>query len=352
MRKAATIRDIVAARKHIREFAGQLSQRCGKDARFLEKDILRAKKGNHISLNEYEWTGYYDLTEEQKATVSTLWSRSEYRKTFTDRRYICILMNKYIFSKVFSDFYGRRCLMTRDVTPALLRELSGEKGKVVLKPNCKGQGKGVRVLPTATEEEFSSALEQIGKVENGVVEEYIIQHPDIARLNPGAVSIVRFYSVVSPESSYLFAPVFTAATNKDISNGCQDALTAMVDIRTGEVITDAVDQNNMTDYAVHPVTGVPFKGLKLPFWQETIHMMRKAVPLAAKISNIGWDVAITENGPLIIEANTIPGFNTAQYRGFAWVTEGYSYQPLFDEGMKGVPFADQGRYEKVVLKLS
>ena len=339
MRKTAyTIKDIYAARKHIREFSRELSARCGKDAGVIEKDILRAKKVNHISLNEYEWTGYHDLSEEQKATVSTLWTRAEYRKTFTDRRYICILMNKYIFSKVFSDFYGRRCAMTREVDPEKLRELAGDKGKVVL-------------LPTATEEEFNSALEQIARVENGVVEEYIIQHPDIARLNPEAVSIVRFYSVVSPEASYLFAPVFTAATNKDISNGCQDALTAMIDIRTGEVISDAVDQNNLVDYAEHPVTGVPFKGLKMPFWQETIDMMRKAVPLASKISNIGWDVAITEDGPLIIEANTIPGFNTAQYRGFAWVTDGFGYQPLFDEGMKGIPFDGRGHYDRVVIKL-
>ena len=352
MRKTAhTIKDIYAARKHIREFSRELSARCGKAPGSIEKDILRAKKVNHISLNEYEWTGYYDLSEAQKATVSTLWTRAEYRKTFTDRRYICILMNKYIFSKVFSDFYGRGCAMTRDVTPEKLRELAGDKGKVVLKPNCKGQGKGVRVLSTATEEEFSAALEQIGKVENGIVDEYIVQHPDIARLNPDAVSIVRFYSVTGPEASYLFAPVFTAATNKDISNGCQDALTAMIDIRTGQVISDAVDQNNISDYPVHPVTGVPFKGLKLPFWQETIDMMRKAVPLADKISNIGWDVAITEEGPLIIEANTIPGFNTAQYRGYAWVTEGWGYQPLFDEGLKGTPLPQDGRYDRVLIKV-
>ena len=177
---------------------------------------------------------------------------------------------------------------------------------MVLKPSCKGQGKGVRVLPTATEEEFNSALEQIARVENGVVEEYIIQHPDIARLNPEAVSIVRFYSVVSPEASYLFAPVFTAATNKDISNGCQDALTAMIDIRTGEVISDAVDQNNLVDYAEHPVTGVPFKGLKMPFWQETIDMMRKAVPVAPKTSTSAWEVAITEDGPLISRPTPFP----------------------------------------------
>lgn len=46
------------------------------------------------------------------------------------------------------------------------------------------------------------------------------------------MSIVRFYTVTAPSGTYLFAPVLTAAIEKDISNGCQDALTAMIDIRT------------------------------------------------------------------------------------------------------------------------
>ena len=127
--------------------------------------------------------------------------------------------------------------------------------------------------------------------------------------------------------------MLTTAIEKDISNGCQDALTAMIDIRTGVVLTDAVDQNNFIDYHTHPVTGVPFPGLQLPFWAETIDMMRRAVPLASKISNIGWDVTMT-----------------AQYRSYAWVTDGYGYQPLFDE-LNGRPFVNNDHYARVLLKL-
>lgn len=351
MEQAYDIRKIISSRKHIKNFAAEYAGKCGKSPALIEKDIIKAKKLNHISFGEYEWTGYSDLTEAQKRSVSTLWTRAQFRKTFTDRRYISILMNKYIFSKVFSDFYGRKCLMTQDVTPERLREMAGESGKVVFKPNCKGQGKGIRVLPVGSEEEICAAAEFIQGADNGIVEEYICQHEDLARLNPGAVSIVRFYSVCPPSGSWLFAPVLTAAINKEISNGCQDALTAMIDIRTGTVITDAVDQNNIVEYTAHPVTGAAFKGLQIPFWEETVQMMRRAVPLASKISNIGWDVAITESGPLIIEANTIPGFNSAQYRGFGWITEGYGYQPLFDEALNGKVFSDDGRYERVVLKL-
>ena len=274
----------------------------------------------------------------------------EFRKKFTDRRYIGMLMNKYIFSKVFDEFYGRKCVQASDVTEDVLKELAEGTGKVVYKPNCKGMGKGVRVLPVTCAEDIKDALDHIRNGGNGIIEEYICQDNVLSELNPSAVSVVRFYSVTSPYGTHLFAPVLTSALHKYIANGCQDALTAVVDIRTGKVLTDAVDQNKMEEYTVHPMTGVAFKGLQLNHWDKTLEMLKRAVPLGKKISNIGWDVAITKDGPVLIEANTIPGFNTAQYAGYGWITDGYGYQPLFD-AVNDIPFVDDGRYERVVMRL-
>lgn len=351
MKESTGLAGFIAGRKYIREFARTYAEKCGKDSRWIERDIIKAKRLNHISLGEYEWMAYDGMTEEQKQTVSTLWTRAEFRKNLTDRRYKCILSNKYIFSKVFGDFYGRRCYLAQDVTEERLEAMSGREGRVIAKPNCKGQGEGIEVLPTATAAERKAAMEFISRAENYIVEEYITQHETLAELNPGAVSIIRFYSVSSPAGNYVFAPVLTTAIEKSVSNGCQDALTAMIDIRSGQVITDAVDQNQFVEYAAHPVTGVKFKGLQIPYWQECLALMRKALPLASRIANIGWDVAVTPEGPLLIEANTIPGFNTAQYRGYAWVTDGWGYQPLFDEGLKGTPLPGDGRYDRVLMKV-
>ena len=116
MEQKRTLSSWISARRYIRDFAADYAARHGENAAEIEKDILQAKKRSHISLNEYEWVGYHDRTEAQKRTMSTLWTRAEFRKNFTDRRYIAILMNKYIFSKVFSDFYGRRCVQA-PVTP-------------------------------------------------------------------------------------------------------------------------------------------------------------------------------------------------------------------------------------------
>lgn len=345
------LKRMLTSRKYIREFAEDYAKRYGKDAKDVERDIIQAKKLNHISFGEYEWTGHYELGPGQKKTVSTLWTRMEFRKKFTDRRYIGMLMNKFIFSKVFAEFFGRQCLQACEADAGALRRLGKDTGYVVYKPNCKGMGEGIRVFPVTTGEEAEEALACIRSAGNGIVEEYICQDAVLNELNPKAVNVVRFYSVCSPEGSYLFAPILTVAHKNDISNGCQDALTALVDIRTGKVLTDAVDQNEMTEYQAHPVTGAVFQGVQLNYWKETIAMMRRAVPLAGRISNVGWDVTMTENGPVLIEANTIPGFTTAQYSGYGWVTEGYGYQPLFD-AVHGIGFQDDGRYEKVILKLS
>ena len=92
------LKRMFTSRKYIREFAADYAGRHGKDAKDVERDIIEAKRRNHISFGEYEWTGHYDLGPEQKKTISTLWTRMEFRKKFTDRRYIGMLMNKYIFS--------------------------------------------------------------------------------------------------------------------------------------------------------------------------------------------------------------------------------------------------------------
>ncbi|MCI8667721.1 MAG: hypothetical protein HFG82_13830 [Dorea sp.] len=350
MGQLGEFRRMITSRKYIWEFAKDYAGRYGKNPKEIEQDILQAKKLNHISFGEYEWTGHCELTPEQKKTVSTLWTRMEFRKMYTDRRYIGMLMNKYIFSKVFAEFYGRKCAQASDIDEELLKKMADGSGQVVYKPNCKGMGKGIRILKVTTKEELGEALEGIRSGGNGIVEEYICQDEVLSELYPKAVSVVRFYSVCSPKGSFLFAPVLTVAHQNEISNGCQDALTSMVDIRTGEVLTQAVDQNEMVEYKTHPVTGKAFKGVMLPFWKETIGMMRRVVPLASKISNIGWDVAITRDGPILVEANTIPGFTTAQYSGFGKITNGYGYQPLFD-AVHDIGFEDDGRYEKVVIKL-
>ena len=60
-------------------------------------------------------------------------------------------------------------------------------------------------------------------------------------------------------------------------------------------------------YEVHPQSGTDIVGFKVPFIKEAFKMVVKASAVTPEMKYIGWDVAVTEDGPVIVEGNNIPG---------------------------------------------
>lgn len=78
--------------------------------------------------------------------------------------------------------------------------------------------------------------------------------------------------------------------------------------KKGELPTDIVN--------VHPDTGKSIGGLVVPGWRECIALTCKAHDLVdAEVPVIGWDVAVLDDGPILIEANRLPCGNLAQMPG-------------------------------------
>ena len=65
-------------------------------------------------------------------------------------------------------------------------------------------------------------------------------------------------------------------------------------------------------YEIHPITGANLIGIKLPFWLETKKMLESAAKEVPQVKYVGWNVAITPFGPIIIEGNTTPGYRYYQ----------------------------------------
>ena len=107
----------------------------------------------------------------------------------------------------------------------VLKELAEGTGKVVYKPNCKGMGKGVRVLPVTCAEDIKDALDHIRNGGNGIIEEYICQDNVLSELNPSAVSVVAILfgnvSILNP-SVCAGADFGTAQRYRQWLPGCAD----------------------------------------------------------------------------------------------------------------------------------
>ena len=88
-----------------------------------------------------------------------------------------------------------------------------------------------------------------------------------------------------------------------IDNNC---MFSPVDPETGKIKypAHAGDTPLGIIYTEHPNTGVTIQGYQLPYVKEAIEMVFEAAELVPQVRYVGWDVAVTPNGPIIIEGNT------------------------------------------------
>lgn len=90
-------------------------------------------------------------------------------------------------------------------------------------------------------------------------------------------------------------------------------LSCNLDPENGEILT--VRSKNCVetvDHSEHPETGARLLGEKLPLWDEVMDLVQRCAPIFHPVRYQSMDVAITENGPVLIEINSGGGFDLPQ----------------------------------------
>jgi hypothetical protein len=107
----------------------------------------------------------------------------------------------------------------------------------------------------------------------------------------------------------LFAMIKVLASESltdNFSMGTSGNLIAFGDAQTG-VLKGAIGAHpsgcGMVRVESHPGTGIPFDGFVLPHWHEALKLVRRAQRCFPQLRSLGWDVALTAEGPRIVEAN-------------------------------------------------
>lgn len=141
-----------------------------------------------------------------------------------------------------------------------------------------------------------------------IVEEPIKQHPEVSKLSASSVNTLRVFTArhVDGTLSVPFNVSRISVTGGTLDNASQGGAYTLLG-SDGTVIYDYFTYYPEAQiFPENPLTGFVFKGFKYPFFQESVNMCLAAAERCAS-HWIGWDVAVTEKGPMIIEANTAPG---------------------------------------------
>ena len=275
--------------------------------------------------SEYCDFGYDFIPRRKRKDYFTLVKRKyAYRKTEAPRSRN-ITANKFYFASVMQPFFGRRYLQSIDMTPQDFHDFIRGEERIIYKPIAGTAGLGqiiYRLDGSSSEEELYSEIKALPR---GLLETWIVQHEALSALYPDAVHIARLHTIHdgSGKNIRIYGANLSIAVRGELANTCLDnTWSAQVDDDTGVVTTIAFD-SQYNFYEETPGTHVQIKGFQLPDWDKVLELCRRAAARIPEMRFIGWDVAFTPDGPILVEGNGLPGNCGIQSR--CWVESGLTY---------------------------
>ena len=149
-----------------------------------------------------------------------------------------------------------------------------------------------------------------------VIEEVVDQHPAMNAMCDQAVNTLRIVTVRKNDVAHVLATVLRIGSGRNnVDNFHSQGMAAIIDER-GVLIKPAIDKDNNI-FTEHPVSGTTIVGFQIPNYKDALMLVKEASEVVPEMGYIGWDVAMTPNGPLLIEANNYPGYDVTQSAGLS-----------------------------------
>lgn len=152
-------------------------------------------------------------------------------------------------------------------------------------------------------------IRKSGALDKGryIFQERVVQAESMNAINPNAINTYRIVTVNKGDGKpYLFSGILRVGTSEtgNVDNWAAGGLAIGVNEKTGYLQKYGFYKPAYgTKTEVHPDTNVRFSEFKAPQFEEAVKIAIEAHKHLFGIRTIGWDIAITDNGPVFIEGN-------------------------------------------------
>lgn len=266
-------------------------------------------------LNHYLYGKFYLLSSKERRDAFTYrhWQRIVPGANDPDK--IHLLKNKVDFNTYFADFLHREWLFSATMSFEDFSEFIRRHKEVIVKPVDGLEGNGIYLKKFQEHDDPESAFSELrsGKY---LIEEKIIQHPDMVFGNK-SVNTIRAYTIYNEKTDrieILKTVVRAGVGDSIVDNSHSGGCAYEVDRESGKIISPSYCADG-TSSEIHPLTDIHMIGRTIPFWNEVRRICMDAAAKIKECKFIGWDVAISESGPLLIEGNHTPDLDMVEFVG-------------------------------------
>ncbi len=298
--------------KGLFETVGTVHKICGKNRIGLFFDIVICGLKYGAGYKDYLLCEFYLLTKEQRGTYVTRGINNTIARTLNNAEYYHFFNNKNEFYVKYGKFIGREWLYMPNSNKEEFLSFMKDREEIIIKPTNEQCGVGVEKLKVADFDSLDQMYDYITKKPLMLVEEVVKQHEDINKINPKSVNTLRVVTVYSNnQANVVYAFIRIGNGDRPVDNINAGGMCAPIDAESGIISHVAYDKDRIT-YENHPNTGYPIKGAKIPMWEDSLALIKEVGDILPQIGYVGWDVAVTPTGPVLIEGNNLPGHDILQ----------------------------------------
>lgn len=260
-------------------------------------------------LSDYLNYKFYEKTYKERKTYVTIGNMAKAYKILAPIEYADFISNKVNFHKNYKEF-TKRDFLSYENTFEEFEEFISRHPTFVKKP-LQGLGGSDVTKENAIEITDKQVFYNQIKNKEFFLEELITQNKEWATLSPNSTNTLRIMTETFDNTSRIIFAAARIGSGKTIAdNFHQGGMGVLIDIESGRLTGCGIDKElNESPYSI---TGIKFDNVKVPYWNEIKKMVLSAALINDNIHIVGWDVAIGENEPLIIEGNRGPGFDLVQ----------------------------------------
>lgn len=133
-------------------------------------------------------------------------------------------------------------------------------------------------------------------------------HPQMAHVVPDVCSTVRVITLYDDAPTILGALVRFGEGNSPADNYDGGGIISLVDLETGTLGRCLHTEAGLVKRGEHhPYTGAAITGMQLPDWDAIKELALAGACAFHHLRCVGWDIAITDKGPVVLEGNSRPG---------------------------------------------
>lgn len=288
----------------------------------IKKLMFEAMTKYRWDFDEFYIFHYEEIDDAKRRSFAPEFDKNTFADMVNDPKQADVFLDKFTTYEYFKDFFGRDVYNIRsiaDIESQGFETFFSKHPRFIVKPVFGTRGAGIEVVGFNN---VSKARKYLSDLYNSgiraiIIEELIVQHEKLAELHKESANTLRVITIrYEDRVDVIHAYLRVGKGNSVIDNASAGGVFGVVNIETGRIYAACDRWGNSFD--VHPDTGKHLIDFEVPMWEDVKVLVKKAAQVLPEVHYVGWDVAVTNKGCVLIEGNDKGrwSFQFAKQEGF------------------------------------